>query len=113
MFSWASSFDQDISAWSVDNVRDMHWMFGWASSFNQDLSWCVGNDVNLDGAFSGSGCCSMSCGVAQRDETGDCKIIDSWCYYYDDDDDDDDEVIIIVLVVVVLVLVGVAAYLYW
>ena len=30
----------------------------------------------------------MSCGVAQRDETGDCKIIDSWC---DDDDDDDDE----------------------
>ena len=47
--------------------------------------------MNLDEAFSGSGCCSMSCGVAQKDETGDCQIIDSWdCYYYDDDDDDDD-----------------------
>ena len=33
----------------------------------------------------------MSCGVAQKDETGDCQIIDSWgCYYYYDDDDDDD-----------------------
>ena len=92
MFSWASSFNQDISAWNVENVRDMHWMFGWASSFNQDLSWCVGNDVNLDGAFSGSGCCSMSCGVARKDETGDCQIIESWdCYYYYDDDDDDDD----------------------
>ena len=49
-------------------------MFGHASSFNQDLSWCVDNDVNLDGAFSGSGCCSMSYGVAQKDETGDCQI---------------------------------------
>merc|ERR1712196_667801 len=62
MFNFASAFDQDISAWNVDNVRDMHWMFGWASSFNQDLSWCVDNDVYLDKAFSGSGCCSMSCG---------------------------------------------------
>jgi len=69
----------------------MSYMFHHASSFNQDLSWCVDNDVNLDGAFSGSGCCSMSCGVAQKDETGDCQIIDSWgCYYYYDDDDDDD-----------------------
>merc|ERR1719261_2146686 len=70
----------------------MSYMFHHASSFNQDLSWCVGNDVNLDGAFSGSGCCSMSCGVAQKDETGDCQIIDSWgCYYYYYDDDDDDD----------------------
>ena len=31
-------------------------------------------------------------GVAQRDESADCKIIDSWdCYYYYDDDDDDDD----------------------
>ena len=44
----ASAFDQDISAWSVDNVRDMHYMFGYASAFDQDLGWCVDNDVNLD-----------------------------------------------------------------
>jgi len=69
----------------------MHYMFHYASDFDQDLGWCVDNDVSLDGAFSGSGCCSMSCGVAQKDETGDCQIIDSWgCYYYYDDDDDDD-----------------------
>jgi surface protein len=87
MFNSASAFDQDISAWNVENVRDMHWMFGWASSFNQDLSWCIGNDVNLDGAFSGSGCCSMSCGVAQKDETGNCQIKrKSGC-----EGDDDDE----------------------
>jgi surface protein len=88
MFHQASSFNQDISGWRVEQVTDMHYMFRDASSFNQNLNWCVGNDVNLDEASSGSGCCSMSCGVAQRDETGDCKIIDSWCY--DDDDDDDD-----------------------
>merc|ERR1712167_522902 len=111
MFSWASSFNQDLGGWSVENVRDMHYMFHWASAFNQDiggwrveqvtdmhymfhyasafdqdLGWCVDNDVYLDEAFSGSGCCSMSCGVAQKDETGDCQIIDSWgCYYYYDD----------------------------
>merc|ERR1712072_993028 len=91
MFGHASSFNQNIGGWSVEKVTDMHYMFHHASAFSQDLSWCIGNDVNLDGAFSGSGCCSMSCGVAQKDETGDCQIIDSWgCYYYYDDDDDDD-----------------------
>merc|ERR1711939_1272558 len=59
MFCWASAFDQDISAWSVVQVTNMHKMFEHASSFNQDIGWCVGNDVNLDEAFSGSGCCSM------------------------------------------------------
>jgi len=76
MFTSASAFDQDISAWSVDNVRDMHWMFGWASSFNQDLSWCVDNDVNLDEAFSGTPCASTSCGVVQgRSEGGICVTL--------------------------------------
>ena len=77
MFHSASAFNQDISGWRVEQVTDMHYMFHEASSFDQDLSWCIGNDVNLDGAFSGSGCCSMSCGVAQQDETGACQIIDS------------------------------------
>ena len=65
-------------------------MFLHASAFDQDLSWCVGNDVNLDGAFSGSGCCSMSCGVAQKDETGDCQIkrIYKNGVLFDCDDDD-------------------------
>ena len=97
--SAAASFNEDISAWNVENVRDLEFMFHKASSFNQDLSWCVNNDVNLHEAFSGSGCCSMSCGVARKDETGDCQIIDSWgCsedhwwhYYHEEDDDDDDD----------------------
>merc|ERR1719248_466387 len=99
MFWYASSFNQNIGGWSVENVRDMHYMFHWASAFDQDLNWCVGDDVNLDEAFSGSGCCSMSCGVAQQDETGACQIIDSggcsedhwWHYYHEEDDDDDDD----------------------
>merc|ERR1712167_466171 len=80
------------SAWETSGVTNMHHMFSWASAFNQDLGWCVDNDGYFDKAFSGSGCCSMSGGVARKDETGDCQIIDSWdCYYYYDDDDDDDD----------------------
>merc|ERR1712072_1633339 len=76
MFSGASSFNQDIGGWSVDNVRDMHRMFSYASSFNQDIGWCVDNDVNLDEAFSGTPCVSTSCGVVQgRSEGGICVTL--------------------------------------
>merc|ERR1712138_135464 len=66
MFSWASSFNQDIGGWSVENVRDMHYMFHYASAFSQNLNWCIGDDVNLDEAFSGTPCAPTSCGVQQR-----------------------------------------------
>ena len=37
-----SPFNQDISAWDVDNVSDMTYMFENNTAFNQDLSgWCV------------------------------------------------------------------------
>ena len=71
-----SSFNQDIGGWSVDNVRDMHWMFHYASAFDQDLNWCVGDDVNLDEAFSGTPCASTSCGVVRgRSEGGICVTL--------------------------------------
>ena len=76
MFTSASSFNQDISAWNVEQVTNMHWMFGWASSFNQDLNWCVDDDVNLEEAFSGTPCASVSCGIVRgRSEGGICVTL--------------------------------------
>ena len=43
MFWCASSFNQNIGGWSVENVNEMSQMFHSASSFDQDLSaWNVG-----------------------------------------------------------------------
>ena len=76
MFSGASAFDQDLGGWSVENVRDMHYMFHYASSFDQNLGWCVDNDVSLDEAFSGTPCASTSCGVVRgRSEGGICVTL--------------------------------------
>ena len=61
----ALSFNEDISDWRVDKITSMSWMFYDASAFDQDLGWCVDDDVNLDYAFSYSGCASTSCGVVR------------------------------------------------
>ena len=73
MFYEASAFDQDIGGWAVHSVTDMSWMFNYASAFDQDLGWCVGDDVSLEEAFSGTPCASTLCGVVQgRSEGGIC-----------------------------------------
>ena len=49
MFARAISFNQDISKWNVSNVRDMGSMFFGATSFNQDIGkWNVGKVENMD-----------------------------------------------------------------
>ena len=43
----------------------MKWMFAKAISFDQDLGWCVGDNVNLEYAFTDAPCESTSCGITQ------------------------------------------------
>ncbi|WP_281556620.1 BspA family leucine-rich repeat surface protein [Thalassomonas sp. RHCl1] len=53
MFSWAWSFNQDISHWDVSNITNMHGIFANATAFNQDLStWDVSQVTNMSKMFS-------------------------------------------------------------
>merc|ERR1739848_421092 len=55
MFHGASSFNQPLNDWRVDNVTDMGGMFRDASSFNQPLGdWRLRSDCNTDRMFDGA-----------------------------------------------------------
>ncbi len=52
VFFGASSFNQDIGIWNMGNVTNMQAMFFNASSFNQNIgNWNVGNVTNMSGVF--------------------------------------------------------------
>ena len=56
MFSGATAFNGDISAWDVSSVVNMHGMFSGASSFNQPLNgWDVSSVTSMAWMFSGAG----------------------------------------------------------
>ena len=70
MFYSASSFNQPIGDWRVDQVTNMGYMFEYASAFDQDLGWCVDDDVRLYDAFEDTPCESTSCGVMAKENHG-------------------------------------------
>lgn len=54
-FSYANTFNQDISSWDVSNVTTMYSMFEGAATFNQDISsWDVSNVTNMWFMFNGA-----------------------------------------------------------
>ena len=55
MFSWATAFNADISAWDTSSVTDMAQMFDGFSemSFNADISaWDTSSVTDMDRMFS-------------------------------------------------------------
>jgi hypothetical protein len=53
IFYGCRSFDQDISSWDVQKVRDFAYMLSYASSFNGDLSsWDVSKAETMYGTFA-------------------------------------------------------------
>lgn len=47
----ATSFNQPLRLWNVENVTDMNSMFYLANSFNQPLDWDVKNVTNMGGCL--------------------------------------------------------------
>ncbi|MEJ0033417.1 MAG: BspA family leucine-rich repeat surface protein [Bacteroidota bacterium] len=55
MFSNATSFNQDIHAWNVENVTFMENTFSGATAFNQDISlWDISKVTDMTGMFDNS-----------------------------------------------------------
>ena len=70
-FFEATSFNGDISSWDISNVTDSSYMFYSATSFNQDL--CAWDDkfpygYNAENIFADSGCTNTS--TPQEDQKG-------------------------------------------
>ena len=55
MFDKATTFNQDIGGWNVENVTNMSTLFFFASAFNQDIgSWHVENVTDMSRLFHGT-----------------------------------------------------------
>ena len=61
------NFNENISAWKVDQVKDMGMMFDYASSFNQPLNeWNVGQVWNMNSMFREASAFTGPCDLVSK-----------------------------------------------
>ena len=92
MFSGATSFNSDLSAWNTSSATHLWGMFMGATSFNSDISgWDTSNALYMDNMFKGATSFNQDlCAWGNKFpfDNADSIFLDSGCTYQDDPQED-------------------------